>query len=254
MSLSSIAFRCLSAKSVGLPVGALASSFNAQASMFSASLSVSVGFPAVGALPANVSVAAGPGSGAAGAALPNCVVNVLIPPAGGLCNNPADSYLAPVGAPSTLTFTAGPISGSATGGGAVAASSMGMSEEVILGNLNPFAVALPLNLSYTANLMVSAGAMEFSTATYSFSVTNNGAGILPGGPNTFTLNCSACGTMSAANPVPLPPNPVMVMILRRALTRVSPSSVSTPRSRAWPSATSLSRVTGYLPVAACSYS
>jgi hypothetical protein len=38
--------------------------------------------------------------------------------------------------------------------GAVAASPMAMSEEVILGNLNPFAAILPLNLSYAASLMV----------------------------------------------------------------------------------------------------
>jgi hypothetical protein len=189
-----------------------ASLFCAQGSTFNANLSVSVIFPAVGALPPNVSIAAGPGSGAAPAILPACMVAVLAQPAGGICANPTDSYMAPVGAASTLTFTAGPVSGFANPGGAVTATSTGVSEEVILGNLNPFAVALPLNLSYTANLGVTAAALEFSSATYSFNVTNNGASILPGGPNTFTLNCAACGAMNAVNPVPLPPNPVMVLI------------------------------------------
>lgn len=80
--------------------------------------------------------------------------------------------------------------------GAVAASSMGMSEEVILGNLNPFAVALPLNLSYTANLW-QVPALWNSRLRHTPSA----------GPA-----CAACGAVNAADPVPLPPNPVMVMI------------------------------------------
>src|SRR5262249_23676901 len=92
------------------------------------------------------------------------------------------------------------------------ATSMGTSEEALLGNTNAFAVQVPLNLSYAATLTVAAGPLESSTATYSFNVTNNGAGILPGGPNTFTFPCNACGFNTVVNPVAVPANPVMVMV------------------------------------------
>jgi hypothetical protein len=203
MQRSSIASRRVWFRVVCVLIGvhAMGTAFALRASSFSANLSVSVVFPSIAGLPANTSV-----NGGAAAMLPPCVVTAT-PPGTGMCTNPTDTRLSPPQGTTTVTFTAGPISGTAPPGGSVSAVSMGTSEETLIGNLNPFAVAFPLMLSYTATLNVAAGPLEFATASYTFNVTANKVGIFAGGaPNTFTLNCAACGAMTATNPVPLPPN------------------------------------------------
>src|SRR5262245_30010851 len=120
-------------------LGGIGNLFQAQASTFMSNLSVSVTFPAL--LPMNVSITNG-----AAAVLPTCTVTTLSPPAAGGCFDPTNSFVnLPQQAP-VLTFTAGPVSGSASNGGGVTATSMGTSSEVLLGNNNAFVVNLPLTL------------------------------------------------------------------------------------------------------------
>lgn len=197
----------LAPKTLGrLVVVGIACGSSIHAAAFFSDLSVSVQFPGRVALPANTSL----GNGAA-SVLPPCTV-LMIGNATAFCGDPTSMLSLPIVGAQTLQFGAGPAVGATSPTGFATATSMGVSDEAVFANLNAFAVMIPITLSYQASLIASAGALESTTATYSFDVTNNGVGLLPGGPNTFTLTCNACGTMTANNPVALPANPVNVMV------------------------------------------
>lgn len=160
------------------------------AASFSASLTVNVGFPAV--LPPNVVIAPG-----AGAVLPNCVVNLIAQPAGGICNNATSNF-----AGNVLTFTAGPINGFSnppTGG--VTANSTGTSQTIVVTNNNAAAVPFDLSIGFMATLNAAAGALEFASASYGFSVLQNAGSIFNA---SKTLACPACGVAPPVNDNPRP--------------------------------------------------
>jgi hypothetical protein len=109
MQRSSIAPRRVWFRVVCVLIGvhAMGTAFALRASSFSANLSVSVVFPSIAGLPANTSV-----NGGAAAMLPPCVVTAT-PPGTGMCTNPTDTRLSPPQGTTMVTFTAGPISGTA---------------------------------------------------------------------------------------------------------------------------------------------
>lgn len=160
------------------------------AASFSASLTVNVGFP--GVLPPNVVIAPG-----AAAVLPNCAVNVISQPAGGICNNATSNFAANV-----LRFTAGPISGESNPPtGAVTANSTGTSQTIVVTNNNAAAVPFDLSIGFSATLNAAAGALEFASASYGFRVLQNAGSIFNANKN---LACPACGVAPPVNDNPRP--------------------------------------------------